>query len=93
MLIDIAFIFFLFLLSIPAVTGYFAYSHGKPFWKWFLIGCIIPILANFVIAYICRKEALKAKKRNSAGMSRYEDEWMKDYISDIVSSKSSHKEI
>ncbi|MDF9797357.1 hypothetical protein OKW21_002620 [Catalinimonas alkaloidigena] len=91
MLIDIAIVFIAFLFSIPAVTGYFAYSHGKPFWKWFLIGCILPIIANFLIAYICRKEALKAQRRNTVELSRFEDEWMDNYVTKIIHNKSSEK--
>lgn len=91
MLIDIALVFLAFLFSIPAVTGYFAYSHGKSFWKWFFIGCMIPIIANFLIAYLCRKEALKAQKRNISELSRYEDEWMEKYIDTIMQTAPSKK--
>lgn len=91
MFIDFALIGLVFLFSIPAITAYFAYSHGKSFWLWFMIGCFLPILANFIVIYLCRKEALKAKKRKIAELSRYEDEWMENYVTKILQAKLSDK--
>ncbi len=91
MFIDIALIGLVFLLSIPAITAYFAYSHGRSFWLWFAIGCILPILSNFIIIYFCWKEAVRAKKREVAMLSRYEDEWMGAYIKNTFNAKSSDK--
>lgn len=85
MLLDFVLLGLAFLFAIPAVTGYFAYSHGRSFWMWFLIGCFLPIIANFIIAYICRREAIKARKRKLADLSRYEDESMGKYIKELIS--------
>lgn len=90
MLLDFLLLGLAFLFAIPAVTGYFAYSHGRSFWLWFLIGCFLPIIANFIIAYLCRKEAIKARKRKLADLSRYEDESMAKYIRDLVAGLSSN---
>jgi phosphotransferase system glucose/maltose/N-acetylglucosamine-specific IIC component len=84
MLLDFALIGMAFLFAIPAVTGYFAYSHGRSFWLWFTIGCFLPIIANFIIAFLCRKEAIKAQKRKLSDLSRYEDEEMEKQVKGLV---------
>lgn len=89
MLLDFLLFGLAFLFAIPAITGYFAYSHGRSFWLWFTIGCFLPIIANFIIAYLCRKEAIKAERRKLADLSRYEDESMGKYIKELFSSISS----
>jgi len=89
MLIDIGLVFLAFLFSIPAITAYFAHSHGRSFWLWFAIGCILPIISNFIIAYLCHKEAIKAQRRKTDVLSRYEDEWMKNYVSNFVKTENS----
>lgn len=91
MFIDLALVVLVFLLSIPAITAYFAYSHGRSFWFWFGIGCVLPVLANFIIIYLCRNDAIKAEKRKIPDLSRYEDEWMKEYINHIIEMGSSNK--
>jgi len=88
MLIDFLLLGLAFLFAIPAITGYFAYSHGRSFWLWFTIGCLLPVIANFIIAYLCRKEALKAQRRKLADLSRYEDESMEIKIRELVSRPS-----
>lgn len=91
MFIDIALLGLVFFLSIPTITAYFAYSYGRSFWRWFAIGCMLPILANFIIVYICRKEAVRAEKKKIHELSRYEDEWMERYIRDIMELKVQNK--
>ncbi len=88
MLLDFLLLGMAFLFAIPAITGYFAYSHGRSFWRWFVIGCLLPVIANFLIAYLCRKEARKAKKRKLSELSRYEDEFMAKHIREMVSTPS-----
>ena len=94
MLIDFALLGLVFILAIPAVTAYFAYSHGRSFWLWFSIGCVLPILANFIVAYLCRKEAIKAKRRKLAELSRYEDEMMHRQVQELTAkSRSGSKKV
>lgn len=88
MLLDFLLLGLAFLFAIPAITGYFAYSHGRSFWLWFTIGCFLPVIANFIIAYLCRKEAIKAKRRKLSDLSRYEDESMSKKIGELISSLS-----
>jgi len=90
MLIDFALLGLVFILAIPAVTAYFAYSHGRSFWLWFIIGCFFPIIANFIIAYLCRKEAIKAKRRKLAELSRYEDEMMAREVRELTAKSCSN---
>ncbi len=60
MLIDVAVLMLAFLLSIPAITGYFAHSYGKSFWGWFAIGCLLPVIAQVLLAFLCYKEAKRS---------------------------------
>lgn len=84
MLIDIAVLMLAFLLSIPAITGYFAYSYGKSFWVWFAIGCFFPVIAQVILAFLCHKEAQKELRRQSVFISRYEDERMGQEIGQVL---------
>jgi Na+/melibiose symporter-like transporter len=42
-----------FLLSVPLITAMFARRMGRPPVKWFLIGCLLPVIAT-VILFFCR---------------------------------------
>lgn len=43
------------LLFLPTLTGYYAYSHGRSFWRWFLIGCGLPFVSLFVVAGVVHR--------------------------------------
>lgn len=81
--VDAAFVFLVFLLSIPGITGYFASSYGRSFWLWFFLAIALPIVANLVLAVIIRKDIKRQKKLDLAydNMTRYEDEQMSNQIS------------
>jgi hypothetical protein len=49
MLIDFALMGVVFLLSIPFTCGYFAYTHGRSFWLWFLLGLLLPGIAHLIL--------------------------------------------
>ena len=49
MLFDFFLIGLVFYLSIPAVVGYFAYSYGRSFWFWFVIGTFLPIISHIIL--------------------------------------------
>lgn len=49
MFIDFVFFIFLGILAIPAICGYYAYTRGRSFWLWFLIGCVLPVISYFII--------------------------------------------
>ncbi|MFP4089462.1 MAG: hypothetical protein ACLFUB_00940 [Cyclobacteriaceae bacterium] len=93
MLLDIALFGLAFLFAIPAVSGYFAYSHGRSFWLWFIIGCFLPIFSYFIIAYLCRKEALKSSKQAFSDLCRYEDEYMDKQIQESLLYRHERKKI
>lgn len=80
MLIDIALLFLAFFLTIPAVIGYFAYSYGKSFWIWFMLGCFLPIISHILLALLCSRKPSSKKKSIYTEMTRYEDEYMQDHI-------------
>lgn len=49
MIIDFALMGLLAALSIPAISGYYAYTHGRSFWLWFVIGCFLPVVSYFIL--------------------------------------------
>lgn len=49
MLLDFALMGVLFLLSIPLICGYFAYTHGRSFWLWFCLGLFLPGIAHLIL--------------------------------------------
>ena len=91
MLIDIALLLLAFLLAIPAITGYFAYNHGRSFWLWFTIACCLPVVANFILAFVCREEVLKAQKKQ-VRLTRFEEEAMQQQIEETLSYKSRQRD-
>jgi phosphotransferase system glucose/maltose/N-acetylglucosamine-specific IIC component len=93
MLLDIAFFGLAFVFAIPAVSGYFAHSHGRSFWLWFVIGCFLPIISYFIIAYLCRKQAIKSSKLGADDLCRYEDEYMEKQINETLIYRHERKKI
>ena len=93
MLIDIALLLLAFLLSIPAITGYFAQCYGKSFWGWFAIGCFFPVIAQVALALLCHREAAKEQRRKSVFLSRYEDEQLHRQISEVLYQTSERKNL
>jgi hypothetical protein len=43
------------LLFLPIMTGYYAYSHGRSFWRWFAIGCGLPFFSLIVVAVVVER--------------------------------------
>lgn len=84
MLIDVALVMLAFLLSIPAITGYFAHCYGRSFWGWFTLGCFFPVVAQVVLAGLCYRDAQKELRRPSVFISRYEDEQMHQQINQVM---------
>lgn len=74
MIVDLLFVVFAFMMVIPLVTGYFAYSYGHSFWLWFVIGCFLPVVAN-ILLLIMIKNYEKKRKYNSF-LTQYEDQQM-----------------
>jgi hypothetical protein len=56
MLIDFVLFWLVFLLMIPIISGYFAYTHGRSFWLWFFIGCILPVFSYFILLLLPDKK-------------------------------------
>ncbi len=44
------------LFFMPIMTGYYAYSHGRAFWRWFFIGCGLPYVSLFVVVWVVRRD-------------------------------------
>ncbi|GAB4332204.1 MAG: hypothetical protein OHK0038_07690 [Flammeovirgaceae bacterium] len=43
---------------IPVISGYYAYTHGRSFWLWFFIGCILPVFSYFILLLLPDKKDL-----------------------------------
>jgi hypothetical protein len=56
MLIDFVLFWLAFLLMIPIISGYYAYTHGRSFWLWFFIGCILPVFSYFILLLLPDKK-------------------------------------
>ena len=45
------------LLFLPLVTGYCAYSYGRSFWLWFVLGCALQYISFIgLVVSLHRKE-------------------------------------
>ncbi|MEO0330363.1 MAG: hypothetical protein AAF223_01580 [Bacteroidota bacterium] len=84
MLLDIALFGLAFLFAIPAITGYFAYSHGRSFWLWFVLGCFLPFISNIILAILCWQTARKEERRQVGVMTRYEASYMQSEITEMI---------
>jgi MFS family permease len=47
----------LFLMP-PFIAGKFATRTGRPFWKWFWIGCALPFIAFFILFFLPDKSSV-----------------------------------
>ena len=83
MFVDFAFVIMLFFLAIPTVTGYFAYSYGLSFWKWFVIGCFLPLFANILLIY--RVKNYEKIRKHDLHITQYEDERLGKMIRETLS--------
>ncbi len=39
-------------LSIPLITAAFAKRMGRPYKKWFAIGCLLPVVSVFILFFL-----------------------------------------
>ena len=46
----------LIILTPPLMSGIMAQSFGKSFWKWFFIGCLLPIVASIILVFMVKDE-------------------------------------
>ena len=37
---------------VPLITAFFARSLGRPFWRWFGIGCILPFVSVIILWFL-----------------------------------------
>ncbi len=47
------------LFFMPLMTAFMAYNHGRSFWKWFGLGCVLPYLSLFVVMFVVRRDKKK----------------------------------
>jgi hypothetical protein len=50
--VDFFLIVALFFLTIPLVSGYYAYTRGRSFWTWFALGTFFPIIAHIALLFL-----------------------------------------
>jgi hypothetical protein len=48
------------LLAIPLVNAFLARTMGRPFWTWFALGCVLPIISFFILFFL---PEVKGEKR------------------------------
>ena len=82
MIFDLMFFWLLFYLSIPAVSGYFAYCYGKSFWLWFALGFVFPGIAHFSLYLLVSVEDKRREKNNQ--MTFEEEHYMEDLLDDVI---------
>lgn len=40
------------IMAIPMVTAFYARNTGRPFWPWFAIGCLLPIISFAILWFL-----------------------------------------
>lgn len=40
----------------PIMTGFYAYNHGRSFWRWFAIGLGLPFFSLMLVAVVVHRE-------------------------------------
>ena len=85
MIFDFLLVGIAFYMAIPGVAGYCARSYGRPFWKWFALGAVFPIITHLVL-YFLIKQDIKNKKLISM-LKEEEIIYMEDQIKDLGGDK------
>ena len=49
----------------PTMTGYYAYNHGRSFWRWFVIGLGLPLFSFLLVAMVVRRD--EQRRAHQAG--------------------------
>ena len=44
------------LFFMPLMTAFMAYNHGRAFWRWFGLGCVLPYVSLFVIMFVVHRD-------------------------------------
>lgn len=50
------------LLFMPTMTAYYAYSHGRSFWRWFLIGFGLPYGSLLLVAWVVHRDQRRQRQ-------------------------------
>ncbi|MGY2134273.1 hypothetical protein ACW9KT_18720 [Hymenobacter sp. HD11105] len=53
------------ILFMPTITGYMATSHGRSFWRWFGIGCVLPYFSLLLITCVVYRDQRRARPTKS----------------------------
>jgi hypothetical protein len=40
------------IFCVPLTSAFFARSLGRSFWKWFAIGCVLPLVSVFILWFL-----------------------------------------
>jgi hypothetical protein len=49
------------ILFMPTITGYMATSHGRSFWRWFAIGCVLPYVSLLIITCVVYRDQRRGR--------------------------------
>jgi hypothetical protein len=52
-------VFIFSFIALPLMCGYTAKSSGFSFWKWFAIGCLLPVAANIILYLVIPVKSVK----------------------------------
>ncbi|MEO1050345.1 MAG: hypothetical protein AAFX87_06955 [Bacteroidota bacterium] len=86
MIVDLILVVVVFYLSIPAVTGYCAYSYGRSFWFWFGMGFFLPIITHIILYFLISYDIKKQKTTDL--LTRDEEIMMEQNIQTVVDSET-----
>ena len=91
MIFDFLLVAFAFYLAIPGVVAYTAASYGRPFWFWFWMGVLFPIISHIWLGVLITRD-IRAKKL-IAMMKREDIEYMEGEISKLPFDNPSRRHV
>ena len=47
----------------PTLTGYYAHSHGRSFWRWYALGVLLPLVSVFVAMAVAARDQVREESR------------------------------
>ena len=55
-------------LVFAPITGYIAYNYGRSFWRWFVIGMVLPFVSVFIaLGMAMREKAAEERAERQRG--------------------------
>ena len=64
-IIRLLLVFTVSLLVFAPITGYIAYNYQRSFWRWFVLGLVLPFVSVFIILFVAMREQWDAERHGS----------------------------